>query len=513
MNRNLIIGSGAVLPSGVTQDAVVLGSVNSTVYLGGGAVQASATALKIATPLYAGGATGSAGQILKSTGAGIEWATAGGAPAAALTFTGVTQVTSANSVYVFGSAALEAAILTLPAVSTLVGVPLSIKNQSLYVLTVNAPATTLVAPATTAVITTAPIASGGSCQIVSDGTNWLMLNAAGAPPTTPIAPATVAITNPASGVAPSTLTVTYSVPTNTTSFLVQIAQIVGGSPVYVGASSVAASGTPMAVAVPAAAGTYATASTNLFRAYVTPFNGWAPGPFSNSSPDSDFSKPTNVAIATPVGGNSPVGLTVTWTAPAFAPDSYTVEIFANTDLLGTVSALGTATSATVPNVDVRTANPITARVTVTQGSFSSNASSTGYTWTTPRSLMPNITDMETAVLNPTGIVTGSWALAEYGAANYGSVAVNLYNISRYLLTPNPVETRILSASSTSFTSSSRQPLTYNDGNADVPYVYYFELTYYNPTWGGYSATAKSPGIYWDNGVPGQVLTIVNWPWP
>lgn len=190
-----------------------------------------------------------------------------------------------------------------------------------------------------------------------------------------------------------------------------------------------------------------------------------------------------------------------------------MEIFANTNLLGTVSALGTATSATVPNVDVRTAIPITARVTVTQGSFSSNASSTGYTWTTPRSLMPNITDMETDVLNPTGIVTGSWALAEYGAANYNSVAVDLYNISRYLPTPNKVESRILPASSTSFTSSSRQPLTYNDGNADVPYVYYFELTYYNPTWGGYSATAKSPGIYWDNGVPGQVLTIVNWPWP
>jgi hypothetical protein len=127
--------------------------------------------------------------------------------------------------------------------------------------------------------------------------------------------------------------------------------------------------------------------------------------------------------------------------------------------------------------------------------------------------MPNITDMETAVLNPTGIVTGSWALAEYGAANYNSVAVDLYNISRYLPTPNKVESIILPRSSTSFTSSSRQPLTYNDGNADVPYVYYFELTYYNPTWGGYSATAKSPGIYWDNDVPGQVLRIVNWPWP
>lgn len=490
MNRNLIIGSGAVLPSGVVQDAVVLGSVNSTVYLGGGAVQASATALKIATPLYAGGATGSAGQILKSTGAGIEWATAGGAPAAALTFiTTGTTVTSANSVYVFGSAATMAAILTLPAVSTLVGVPLSIKNQSLYVLTVNAPATTLVAPATTAVITTAPIASGGSCQIVSDGTNWLMLNAAGAPPTTPIAPATVAITNPASGVAPSTLTVTYSVPTNTTSFLVQIAQIVGGSPVYVGASSVAASGTPMAVAVPAAAGTYATASTNLFRAYVTPFNGWAPGPFSNSSPDSDFSKPTNVAIATPVGGNSPVGLTVTWTAPAFAPDSYTVEIFANTDLLGTVSALGTATSATVPNVDVRTANPITARVTVTQGSFSSNASSTGYTWTVPVASPPTGTFNYDGNYPYYGIsnVGCAWT-TPYGSGNYTSIKVELWHQHKNPTSDDELVTFTEGLSINTTTITFPGPFISSSGSGS-PWYYYYKVYYVN--WGGYDSSTTS----------------------
>jgi hypothetical protein len=493
MNRNLIIGSGAVLPSGVTQDAVVLGSVNSTVYLGGGAVQASATALKIATPLYAGGATGAAGQILKSTGAGIEWATAGGAPAAALTFTGDTPVTSANSVYVFGSAATAARTLILPAVSTLVGVPLSIKNQSLYVLTVNAPATTLVAPATTAVITTAPIASGGSCQIVSDGTNWLMLNAAGAP-ATPSRPTGVILEPPLSGVAPATLTVKYNVQANTTSFLVQISQIVGGSAVFFGAASAAASGTDtqMAVAVPATAGTYNTASADRFRAYVTPFNGWVPGPVEISQPDSDFSKPTYITIATPIGGNSPVGLTVSWTAPAFTPESNTVDIVANATVIGTVSALGTATSATVPNVDVKRLNPITARVTVNKGSFSSVASSTtGYTWTVPVASPPTGTfnyDIDYGISN----VSCAWT-TPYGSGNYTNIRVELWHqIHNGFNPPSNDELVDFRDNFPTNTTTCLFSGPYSSYNGTDPWYYYYKVYYVN--WGGYDSSATSVAV-------------------
>ena len=509
--NNVIIGRGAALPAGVTTNAVVLGSVDSTVFFGGGAVKASSSALTITTPLIAGSSAGTNGQILKSTGTGIQWADAAVAPAAASTFTNSTTVTSAYSVYVFGSGATAAATLSLPAVNSFVGVPQSIKNQSAYVLTVSGAA--LVAPATTAVIATAPIASGGSCQIVSDGTNWLMLDAAGAPPTTPIAPDTVTIATPASGSAPATLTVTYFVRANTTSLLVQIAQIVGGSPVYVGAVSVAASGTgtQMTVVVPATAGTYNTASTNPFRAYVTPFNGWAPGPIGISS-SYDFSKPTNVAIATPTGTNAVVSLNVAWTAPAFAPDSNTVEILVGTSLYTVASLAGGASTAIVPNVAVNTSLPISARVTAKAANgYEGAATSTGYTWTTPSSLIPNIIDIgPDGYIYLPGFITGNWTLA-YGAANYDNVYVDLYRISRYLPTPDLVERINLSASFTSFTSTSKQPTYYTEPTEDVPYVYYFELTYYTPAWDGYNATAKSPGIYRDIGTGN--LVIVNWPWP
>lgn len=494
--NNVIIGRGAALPAGVTTNAVVLGSVDSTVFFGGGAVKASSTALTVTTPLIAGSSAGTNGQILKSTGTGIQWADAAVAPAAASTFTNSTTVTSAYSVYVFGSGATAAATLSLPAVNSFVGVPLSIKNQSAYVLTVSGAA--LVAPATTAVIATAPIASGGSCQIVSDGTNWLMLDAAGAPPTTPIAPDTVAIATPASGSAPATLTVTYFVRANTTSLLVQIAQVVGGSPVYVGAVSVAASGTgtQMSVVVPATAGTYNTASADPFRAYVTPFNGWAPGPFNNSSLYNS-GLPTDVTIDTPVGGNSPVNLTVRWTAPAFAPDSNKIDILVGAVQYTLNSIAGGASTATVNNVAITTSSAISARVTAKAANgYEGVATSTGYTWTTPSSLIPSITNIHSTAPDGllAGTIIGSWTQA-YGVSNYGNVTVVLVRYDVDLVTqPIDVETIVLPASSTSFTSST-QPLEFVEpGYNYIDYKYSFVLTYNNPSWNGYNATATSPWV-------------------
>ena len=178
--RNVLIGYGAALPEGVTHDAVVLGSAASTVYLGGAAVSASAAALTLggSTTLVAGGSAGTAGQILQSTGTGVQWAAATAAVTAARTFTADETVSSSYSVYVY--AGMATATLTLPAVGTspaLVGVALSIKNTSLSELTVSGAA--LMAPNSTAVVATAPLASGASCQIVSDGTNWLILDASG----------------------------------------------------------------------------------------------------------------------------------------------------------------------------------------------------------------------------------------------------------------------------------------------------------------------------------------------
>jgi len=123
--RNVLIGYGAALPEGVTHDAVVLGSAASTVYLGGAAVSASAAALTLggSTTLVAGGSAGTAGQILQSTGTGVQWAAATAAVTAARTFTADETVSSSYSVYVY--AGMATATLTLPAVGTsptLVGV-------------------------------------------------------------------------------------------------------------------------------------------------------------------------------------------------------------------------------------------------------------------------------------------------------------------------------------------------------------------------------------------------------
>lgn len=493
--NNVIVGRGAVLPAGVTTNAVVLGSVDSTVFFGGGAVKASSSALTITTPLIAGSSAGTNGQILKSTGTGIQWADAAVAPAAASTFTNSTTVTSAYSVYVFGSGATAAATLSLPAVNSFVGVPLSIKNQSAYVLTVSGAA--LVAPATTAVIATAPIASGGSCQIISDGSNWLMLDAAGAP-ATPSQPTGVILEPPLSGVAPSTLTVKYNVQANTTSFLVQISQIVGGSAVFFGAASAAASGigTTMTVVVPATAGTYNTASADRFRAYVTPFNGWVPGPVEISQPDSDFSKPTAITIATPIGGNSPVGLTVSWTAPAFTPESNTVDIVANATVIGTVSALGTATSAAVPNVDIRRLNPITARVTVNKGSFSSVASSTtGYTWTVPVASPPTATFDDPSTLYGISNVICTWT-SPYGSGNYANIRVELWHQFQDENGKNPsndelVATMDLSTTTTTYTFPGSYIL-YSVPDDYRRWYYYYKVYYVN--WGGYDSSATSVAI-------------------
>jgi len=480
--NNVIIGANAELPVGVTQDAVVLGSAASTVYLAGGAMQASATALTLTTPLIAGGSAGTAGQILKSTGGGIEWAAASTAPAAALSFGGDTTASSANSVYILTGT--SAAVLSLPAINTLVGVPLTVKNQSTAVLTVSGAA--LVAPASTAVIATAPIASGGSCQIVSDGTNWLMLDAAGAPPTTPIAPDTVAIATPASGSAPATLTVTYYVRARTTSLLVQIAQgVIGDSPVYVGAASALASGTGalMSVVVPAAAGTYNTASTVPFRAYVTPFNGWAPGPFNNSITYT-FNSPTNVTIATPTGTSAIVGLNVAWTAPPFTPDSNMVEILVGGVVQYTLySIAGGASTATVPNVRINTAAAISARVTAYKDAVGYVGSdSSGYTWSTPSSVFANRQNIGDNIVQ----IIGNWTLA-YGVSNYQYVNIVLIQYLNVLPQPPPQVVYNVNAdiNTTTFTSPPL-PSYLEEGF----YLYDYGITYYNQ-WEGYNASAGS----------------------
>lgn len=479
--NNVIIGANAVLPVGATQNTIVLGSAASTVYLAGGAMRASATALTLTTPLIAGGSAGTSGQILKSTGGGIEWAAASTAPAAALSFTSDTAVTPANSVYVLTGT--SAATLSLPAVNTLVGVPLMTKNQSTGVLTVSGAA--LVAPGSTAVIATAPIASGGSCQIVSDGTNWLMIDAAGAPPATPGTPTSVAITQPAGGATPSTLTVTYTVPANATSFLVQIAQIIDGSPVYVGSASAAVSSSPMSVAVPATVGAYNTTSTNLFMAFVTPFNGWAPGTTGNSVPY-NYGLPTGVAIATPTGTDAVVNLNVTWTAPAFAPDSYKVEILVGGVVQGTVYPSGGATAATVTNIAVNTSAAISARVTAYKDAVGYvGADSPGYYWTTPSSLTATRSDTGTNLVQ----ISGNWTLPAYGVSNYATVRVDLYQKLTDDTGLQIVATQTLASNIISYTSTN-QPSYIPD---DQAYVYYYILTYL-PTWGGYSATAQSPTV-------------------
>ena len=323
-NNNVLLGAGAALPTGVTSNAVVLGSAASTVYLGGAAVSASPTTLALAAGvrLQAGANPGVENQVLKSTGSSIQWANA--AIAANSSYqSNPWNVQAGYTTYVVPSNATvtPTPTLTLPAANTtaLIGVLLSVKNVSLVPLTISG--TGLVAVNSRDVISSASIGSGGSCSLASDGTNWFMLDVTGPVPAAPGAPTSVVIATPESGHTPSSLTVSWSAPLSgtVTSYQVNVTQ--GG--VIVGAASV--TGTTTAP-IPAIAGTYNTINNALFGALVYAYNGYVAGPEGVSLTNYDFSIPSNPAIIVQSGSNTIVG---SWDAPPVSGCTYTATLYKN----------------------------------------------------------------------------------------------------------------------------------------------------------------------------------------
>ena len=479
-NNNVLLGAGAALPTGVTSNAVVLGSAASTVYLGGSAVSASPTTLALAANvrLQAGANPGVENQVLKSTGSSIQWANA--AIAANSNYADPWIVQAGYTTYVVPSGATGTPTLTLPAANTtaLIGVLLSVKNVSLLSLTISG--TGLVAVNSTNVIPFASIGSGGSCSLASDGTNWFMLDVTGPVPAAPSAPTSVRIDQPAGGSAPADLTVRWEAASNATSYLVTIAQIIGGAPVTMGTISMLASAT--SIAVPAIAGSYVTAtntSAGIFQAFVTAYNNWAPGPTGNST-TYDFTAPRTISIDTPVGGSANPPLTIRWTPPAFTVGSYFINVYVNNVLQpnGPVTSL---TYATVNNVSVNNNYPIRADVQASKsgGIPLTTGISSSYYWATPSILIctADRNDLANQVTN----IVGTW-INPYGT--YDSVTIELWQEvtgERAVL-----QTNTLTVIPTTYSWPGPYP---SEIIGERGCRYYFVLTY--SPWFGYVATGTS----------------------
>ena len=315
-NNNCLIGAGATLPNN-GNNQVVVGSAISTVFLGGSAVKASASELTLGNTvmLKARDSAGTLNQVLKSTGSGIEWASV--ANPASTNFTSTT-VSAAYTTYICTAPDSASPTLTLlaptdPTMQSLKGVQLAVKNMSINQLTISSQSEVIVVVNTRTPLNTINIGSGGSCILFSNGTYWFMLDVSGAP-AAPGTPTNVTITTPSSSpTLPTTMSVSWTGDVIATRYIVQIAQIVNSTPTYLGAIEAGTGATSAVVA--ASSGSYNTISTDLFRAYVTPYNTWFPGTTGNSILN-DYSQPTNVTIT--LGSN----FSSSWSPPSFTSATY-----------------------------------------------------------------------------------------------------------------------------------------------------------------------------------------------
>ena len=167
---NVLIGHGANVPTGKSDNNIVLGTAAETVYMGGAQngtgvlISSGALTLNSATTLVAGGSAGSQGQTLLSGGSGAApyWCPA------SVTITAATYTVPSKpaAFYIVGAAA-PAVTISLP--TGLTNGFITIKNYSANICTVQTDgvASTIVALGATTPSATATIASGASAQLAS----------------------------------------------------------------------------------------------------------------------------------------------------------------------------------------------------------------------------------------------------------------------------------------------------------------------------------------------------------
>ena len=400
-SRNTVIGNGARPPTTNASDTVSVGSSSSHVYLAGATdaqgVSCTNSALYLTgTSLNIGGSTGTAGQVVTSTGTGIQW---GSAQTSVAVNADLSPAAPLAPLYVCNSAGYAPVTLTLPAPSTAAGAIVQVKN-----LAPNAP---FKATSTAQVVpsggTTAsdpdPLGTGGNCTLACDGTSWYTMDLAAGTPinNSPGVPGSVAITV-TPGVTPTTssMTVTWTAPTPGASALdyytVRIYQ--GG----LAPGNLVTSGT---VAAPTLTrtltSTFNLTSVAVFYATVTATNLAPVGLTGHAGQSPGYSwavvpaTPGSISIAVPASA-SPATLSVSWTAPPVAVlplTSYNISIYQSSTLIG--QSLGVspgAVSFSVPPVSsyslATVPQPITAQVTAINGYGSSPVGqSVGYEWYNP----------------------------------------------------------------------------------------------------------------------------------